>query len=192
MITQKDWRKDKRVARKSIILHEKIIKNQQIAEKVITSKDYQQSTNLGVYLFIPEEVDVKSIIEAAWTDGKKVYLPVVIGIGKALKFAPYSENTKLKKDCLGIDIPDLPDEQLINANELDMVVTPLVAFDENCNRIGMGGGFYDRTFAFKKANPQSTPTLIGVAFEIQKVDGEIVSNKWDIRPDKIISEFRVY
>lgn len=192
-ITQKDWRKAKRGARKAISDSEKTACSESIAAAVLATSAYQQAHTIGAYLCLPEEVSVAAIIQAAWADGKSVYLPVVMELGQPLQFAPYHPDASLSKDILDIEIPAVSSEHYIEAHQLDVVVTPLVAFDENRNRIGMGGGFYDRTFAFKAEKKQlSTPTLIGVAFEAQKIDGDIPTNDWDIRPDMIVSERATY
>lgn len=192
--TQKDIRKQKRQARKSLPTAEKQRKSQQVCERVISSQDFQQAQHIGAYLCMPEEVDVRAIIEAAWEADKQVYLPVVVGWGQALQFAPYTATTHLVKDMLDIDIPAVDKKCYVPAQTLDMVVTPLVAFDNLRNRIGMGGGFYDRTFAFKEENPKlgNKPVLMGVAFETQRSKETIGANPWDIRPDSIISEEIAY
>jgi 5-formyltetrahydrofolate cyclo-ligase len=72
------------------------------------------------------------------------------------------------------------------------VLTPLVAFDLALNRIGVGGGFYDRTFAFTKmSDVADRPVLIGVAFELQKLDA-IVPKAWDVRLDLVVTEDAIY
>ncbi len=189
--SQKNIRKQKRIERKNLSIDDKRKKSRQISEKVLHSSAYQQAQYIGAYLSMPEEVNVKAIIEAAWADGKHIYLPVVTGWDKPLQFAPYTPASILIKDALDIKIPDIDKTHYLPAEQLDLVITPLVAFDEKRNRIGMGGGFYDRTFAFK-ADGSGKPVLLGVAFEIQYVDSAIEANQWDICPDSIISEIRTY
>lgn len=191
ILAQKNWRQEKRAARKSLSSVDKHNKSRQIVQRLLATEYYQQAEHIGAYLCMPEEVNVQDIIDAAWADGKKVYLPVVLAWGEPLQFAPFTPDTVLVKDCLAIDIPDIDSSQYVCAERLDMVVTPLVAFDEQCNRIGMGGGFYDRTFAFKN-NAHSSPVLLGVAFDIQRVTSTIIVNEWDIRPDMIVSETTIY
>ena len=72
-----------------------------------------------------------------------------------------------------------------------LVLAPLVVFDGNCNRIGMGGGFYDRSFAFRKNPAITRPRLIGVAHETQKVE-HIVPEQWDVQLDMIVTEQMLY
>lgn len=188
MTTQKTLRAQKRLARKNLSASQKAEKSQSISERLIATKAYQNAQHIAAYLCLPEEVDVSHLIKTAWADGKQVYLPVVLTWGKPLQFAPYQPHSTLIKDTLDIPIPNVNKSHYIDAKHLDLVITPLVAFDQNRNRIGMGGGFYDRTFAFKAQNNYPTPTLIAAAFAIQKTNCPIPSNDWDIRPDKIITE----
>ncbi|MGY0400127.1 MAG: 5-formyltetrahydrofolate cyclo-ligase [Ostreibacterium sp.] len=191
LISQKTLREYKRHARQALSQKEKSMKSQMIVTQLLQTASYQQANSIGAYLCLTEEVNVTDIIKAAWADNKAVYLPIVLDWGKPLKFARYTPETSLIKDKLAIDIPDVGSRHYIDVEQLDMVVTPLVAFDNNRNRIGMGGGFYDRTFAFK-AQSNSKTTLVGVAFEAQRVEHQIKANEWDICPDYIISEIRCY
>lgn len=187
---QKQIRKDKRATRQSIPNEQKQQKSAVICQQVITHPRYQAATKISAYLAMPEEVSVVTIIKDAWENGKTVYLPVVMGWGKPLKFAPYHKDSELIPDSLGIKIPAVDSSAYIDADELDFVVTPLVAFDKNRNRIGMGGGFYDRTFAFTEHSEQTF--LAGVAFSEQQSDELINENDWDIKPTIIISDNAIF
>lgn len=187
---QKQIRKDKRQARQEINKTVKQQKSAMICDSIINHPAYQTASKISAYLAMPEEVSVKAIIEDAWAADKQVYLPVVMGWGKSLMFAPYYQDSELVPDSLGIKIPNVKQSDYISANQLDFVVTPLVAFDKTRNRIGMGGGFYDRTFAFTE---QSNNTfLAGVAFIEQLVDEGITENKWDIKPTIIVSDKSIF
>jgi 5-formyltetrahydrofolate cyclo-ligase len=87
--------------------------------------------------------------------------------------------------------PDVDESEMLSPDELDLVLAPLVVFDANRNRIGMGGGFYDRSFAFRKPPEPTRPLLIGVAHELQKVD-QIVPQEWDVQLDMIVTDQAVY
>ena len=87
--------------------------------------------------------------------------------------------------------PDVSDDEMLQPRGLDLVLAPLVVFDADCNRIGMGGGFYDRSFAFRKRPDRHSPVLIGVAHEVQKVD-RLVPQDWDVQLDKIVTDQAVY
>jgi 5-formyltetrahydrofolate cyclo-ligase len=87
--------------------------------------------------------------------------------------------------------PDVADSEMLAPEDLDLVLAPLVVFDSYRNRIGMGGGFYDRSFAFRKIPGHTRPVLIGVAHEIQKVD-RIVPEEWDVPLDMIVTDQAIY
>ena len=107
-------------------------------------------------------------------------------------FSSYSKDQKLSLNDYGIPEPEHNDEKSIQAEQFDLMFIPLVAFDSKCNRIGMGGGYYDKTLAFKKeSEKKSKPLLIGLAYEFQKIDA-IEKNAWDIPMDAIITENKTY
>jgi 5-formyltetrahydrofolate cyclo-ligase len=82
-------------------------------------------------------------------------------------FSIYEPDDVLKKNRFGILEPEINFKKIIPAWALDIVFTPLIAFDSEGNRLGMGGGFYDRTFSFLHNSKRSHPHLIGLAYEFQ-------------------------
>ncbi len=109
-----------------------------------------------------------------------------------LWFSEYKFGDKLIRNRYGIFEPDIRRRKPIPAWGLDLLLLPLVAFDASGNRIGMGGGFYDRTFAYLKTrNRWHTPKLIGIAHELQHIDS-IEPNAWDIPLNGIVTESRIY
>lgn len=140
--------------------------------------DFQKAKNIAVYLATKGEVETKAIIEYGWKNSKNIFLPIVQK-DLSLRFYLYEKNDLLNKNKFGILEPS---DQKKNsaADELDLVIVPLVGFDEHNNRLGMGSGCYDRTFANKKARP----LLIGLAYAFQKI--KIAPNPWDVPMDKII------
>ena len=87
--------------------------------------------------------------------------------------------------------PDVTDAEMLEPESLDLVLVPLVVFDPQLNRIGMGGGYYDRSFEFRKQPGCNVPALIGVAHELQKVD-QLVPEEWDVRLDMVITDAAIY
>ena len=103
-------------------------------------------------------------------------------------FVEYAENTAMAMNRFNIPEP-VDQHKAIDAAALDVVITPLVAFDKTGNRLGMGGGFYDRTFSFINDNPNlgeggfhapsvAKPKQIGVGHSCQQVD-ELQAESWD-------------
>lgn len=116
-------------------------------------------------------------------------LPVLHGDGR-LRFAPWKPGDPLVPNRYGIAEPDVDEEALLEADSLAMAVAPLVAFDAACRRLGMGGGWYDRSFAFRATRP-APPALVGAAFELQRVEA-LDDASWDIAPDAICTEQATY
>jgi len=116
---------------------------------------------------------------------KRIFAPIVKK-NNVMQFQELKPKTLLRRNVYGLFEPC--DGQIIDANALDVVITPLVAFDHQNNRIGMGGGYFDRTFAFlKDRQSYFHPKLIGIAFACQKT-AQIAPNPWDIRLFSVISE----
>ncbi len=184
-------RKQKRQWRKNLSASERNRYSQAIAEAFLASPYYRSAKHIAAYLALPEEVDVMPIIEQAWTDNKNLYLPVVSKKNAAMHFAPFFPDSPLRKDAMGIAAPDISTDHYISARHLDTVVTPLVAFDCRAHRIGMGGGYYDRTFAFV-SEKTTAPQLIGVAFEGQKTSSIIETQAWDVPLQGVFTERRFY
>lgn len=158
---------------------------QKIAQTVIHSSWFQRSKNIACYLSTPDEVSTWQIIERGLQMKKRIFAPIVKK-NNVMQFQELNAKSVLRRNDYGLFEPG--DGQLINANELDVVITPLVAFDHLNNRIGMGGGYFDRTFAFlKNRHCYFHPKLIGVAFACQETT-RISPNPWDIELYCIISE----
>ncbi len=134
---------------------------------------------IGIYLDAFGEMPIQPIIDWAKRHHFDLYLPIVLGKNKPLKFvkmAGYNpKNWRLIRHNLGMRQPART-HKAITANQLDMVFLPLVAIDKQGYRMGMGGGFYDRTLAkFHKK-----PIKIGWAYDFQLIE-PLEINAWDIR-----------
>jgi 5-formyltetrahydrofolate cyclo-ligase len=111
-------------------------------------------------------------------------LPVLDG--DRLRFSPWRPGDALVTNRYGIPEPDVAASPAIEGREMSMVVLPLVGFDANGQRLGMGGGWYDRSFAFRNEHP-APPWLVGAAFAAQQVDA-IAVETWDVALDAICTE----
>ena len=112
-------------------------------------------------------------------------LPVLHDDGR-LRFAPWRPGDALVSNRHGIPEPDVPESALLTAEAMQFVVAPLVGFDADGHRLGMGGGWYDRSFAFRRTQP-APPWLVGAAFAAQQVES-VMPEAWDMPLDALCSE----
>lgn len=115
-------------------------------------------------------------------------LPVLHG--EELRFAPWRPGDALVSNRFGIPEPDVSPSSALDAEAMALVLMPLVGFDVRGARLGMGGGWYDRTFAFRKLAP-APPHLVGVGFDAQRVES-LRTEEWDVLPDAICTESTTY
>lgn len=154
---------------------------------------FLNSQHIAAYLPMHGELSPLPLIDMARSLGKNIYLPVLMPfLTNRLWFAPWHPKTKMKTNRFGIPEPVFNGKQLIPARQLDMVITPLVAFDQHCQRMGMGGGYYDRTFSFLRFRQYwQSPKLIGLAYEFQKVN-RINTQPWDVPLHAVVSQKCIY
>lgn len=172
-------------ARRNMSPEDREIASLVIAESVIRESFFRRTRFIASYLPTADEVNTWPLIERAWRMKKRIFAPVVEK-NQSLRFREIGPNCEFRTNRFGIQEP--ASGEFVAANRLDIVFTPLVAFDAQCNRIGMGGGYYDRTFAFQKSRGAFIkPKLAGLAFECQRVE-QITASPWDIQLFQIFTE----
>jgi len=150
---------------------------------------YRLSEHIAFYLSHQGEINPMPILEAAYAAGKKCYLPKLHPrkIGE-LCFHAFVPGGPLMLNRYGIWEPDDDPDSVFPAWHLDLVFTPLVAFDHEKNRLGMGKGYYDRTFSFVKHDENAhKPYLVGLAYQFQKVV-QLHAKPHDVRLHEVITE----
>lgn len=157
---------------------------QQTAERIAVHPRILAAQSVAVFLSFDGELDTRPLIERLWQSGKRVYLPVLHPFSPGnLLFLRYTPETPLANNRFNIREPQLDVRHVLPLNSLDVVLTPLVAFDSTGQRLGMGGGFYDRTLQ----NWQQTgPYPIGLAHDCQQVE-QIPVEHWDIPLPEIVT-----
>ena len=171
MSDRNQLRKSIRQKRRELDINKQQEHAQSLASLITRHPLFLNAKRIACYLAEDGEIDPTYIIEKAWQYKKDVFLPILPPTGKSLFFAPFKHNTILKPNRFNIDEPDAPPNQWIRARQLNLVLLPLVAFDTKGNRLGMGGGYYDRSLAFTTHRKQwHSPHLIGLGHELQKVD----------------------
>lgn len=156
-----------------------------------STPEFHYAVHVACYWPIKGEMDVTPVIEHARRYNKHVYLPVIVD-GDTIKFALYEPDMPMRENKYHIPEPDVAEDQLKKPEEMDLVLVPLVVFDSYGHRLGMGSGFYDRTFSFLRENPHlGKPCLVGVAHEFQHT-GELPTHPWDVPTRLIVTEERVW
>lgn len=165
----------------------------QLCHRISRSPLFQRSHHIALYLPNDGEVDLRPLIHYATDRGKRCYLPVLSPIfHNRLWFAPYNLGDPLESNRFGIPEPSLNWRAMRPAWSLDLLLMPLVAFDNAGNRLGMGGGYYDRTLAYlRQRHHWRKPHLLGTAFELQRID-TLPHEAWDIPLQAIATENRIY
>jgi 5-formyltetrahydrofolate cyclo-ligase len=155
---------------------------------------FRKAQNIALYLPNDGEISPEPLIHLCWQLGKSVYLPVLHPIHhNRLWFLPYRPGSPMRLNRYGISEPKLQRTPRTPAWALDLVFLPLVAFDIQGGRLGMGGGYYDRTLGFKLQYKGIIrgPKLIGLAHNLQKVDC-LTTESWDVPLTGIATEEDVY
>ena len=164
---------------------------EQLAHRTARHALVIQSQRVAAYLASDGEINPYPLMQLLWKSGKTIYLPVLVPFSnQTLWFAEFSPTDTLVFNRFGI--PEPVRRRLLKPCALDLVLTPLVAFDSSGHRIGMGGGYYDRSFAFlRRRQHWRKPRLLGLAYELQK-QVCIEPNDWDIPLDAVATESRIY
>jgi 5-formyltetrahydrofolate cyclo-ligase len=164
-------------ARRKMHVDERHDASQKICRRFTRSTIFLASHAIGCYLPAYDEVDTLPVIERAWCANKRIFVPVLRKRYKML-FREMRPDTPLEKNDYGIWEPT--SGAFLSPRKLDAVIAPTVAFDDDNNRIGMGGGYFDRCFAYLRYRKiWLRPKLVGLAFECQRVE-KISANPWDI------------
>lgn len=161
--------------------------------KLIGNQDFfRVAKRIAFYMPADGEIDPRPLLDLALSEGKSCFLPVLTADDpESVSFASYSPDTKLVPNQWGILEPPAP-RVIVSPTDFDVVFVPLVGFNEGCYRLGMGKGFYDRTFSFKIFNRRSQPLLVGLAHECQRVEEDFPNNSWDVRLDAVASDKKIY
>ena len=147
---------------------------------------------IALYLGNDGELNPEILIKPLFAYKKQVYLPVMHPIANnKLCFSQITPATRFKKNRFNILEPVFKPKNCLRQQFLSLVFMPLVAFDHRGNRMGMGGGFYDRSFAYKLKKQRDRPALMGVAHAFQQQESLPVE-PWDVPLDGIFTDKQFY
>lgn len=162
-------------------------------KQIVRHPLFRKAQHIGLYLANDGEIDPKQLLKAAQRLKKTIYLPVLQRWPRyAMAFQAITASTRWTRNRFNIKQPVANIKQQAHPIKLDIVLMPLVGFDETGGRLGMGGGFYDRYFSYLKNRQYwHKPYLLGLAHECQKVD-KLPLNSWDIKVHAIVTDHRWY
>ncbi|HEJ9097695.1 5-formyltetrahydrofolate cyclo-ligase [Serratia odorifera] len=162
---------------------------EQIADRIATHPRIAAAQRIAAFLSFDGELDTRPLIERLWQMNKQLYLPVLHPFSAGhLLFLRYSAETPMTHNRFNIAEPQLDVRNVLPTRQLDIVLAPLVAFDHTGQRLGMGGGFYDRTLQHWQ---HGGPYPIGLAHDCQQVDA-LPAEHWDIPLPEIITPSTVW
>jgi len=187
--TRSSLRQQLRAKRRALSANQQRVAARQALRHVCQSGLFKRHRDIAFYLANDGEIDPSGLLALACQRQRRCYLPV-LAPDNSLWFARYRPGDKMKKNRFGILEPTARN-QCRKPWSLGLVFLPLVGFDRQGGRLGMGGGFYDRSFKHIKRSPlTSQPELIGLAHQCQQVTS-LTQESWDIPLSKIVTDEEV-
>ncbi len=163
--------------------HQRRQLDRRICVHLLRFLDDRDCINLAGFHAFRGEPNLMPALEALHHAGRRVHLPVVNG--RDMRFNRWTPGQTLQKNRF--DIPEPVDGTTCPPDRLEVVVMPLVAYSATGTRLGMGAGFYDRTFSFCLDHPDSGPMLVGAAYSLQEINS-LPAQSWDVPLDAVITD----
>ncbi|MBD3586535.1 5-formyltetrahydrofolate cyclo-ligase [Salinimonas sp. HHU 13199] len=152
---------------------------------------FTEARRIAAYLANDGEPELTDVISHCQLSDIAVSLPVLHPLThKHLLFLDYHADTPMRVNRFNIAEPALATRSIRLIEEHDLILMPLVGFDAQGNRLGMGGGFYDRTLAHHRDNPHR-PLLAGIAHTCQQVE-QLPVAPWDVPCDIIVTPDKIW
>jgi 5-formyltetrahydrofolate cyclo-ligase len=188
-----ELRRALRARRNALDASDRRLAARRLAAQVLATRAFRAARRIAVYVASDGEIDPSTILERALGMGKHGFLPVLSRLHRdSLWFAPIAPDTRFRRNRYGIPEPLCRRAMQRRAAQLDLILLPLVGFDARGNRLGMGGGFYDRSLAFLDRRARlRRPRLIGLAYEFQRVE-RLPAQAWDVPLDAVITDAATY
>jgi 5-formyltetrahydrofolate cyclo-ligase len=177
-----------RARRQAVSAAERARAAKQVARHADAALHLRSGQRIGIYAATAEELDTSCLIALAQRRGCLVYLPRIDRRRRVrtMRFVRLSDSPRLRINRFGIAEPEGP--QLASARLLDVVFLPMVGFDRHGVRVGMGGGYYDRVFGFRRLRTVwHVPLLVGIGYASQEVE-RIAAAAHDVPLDLVITE----
>lgn len=158
---------------------------QKVLQQLIRLKSFQHAKKIGVYLHAFGELNTNQIIEYCFKQHKQVYLPMICNMNQQLHWVKITQqqyrNNRFSHHPFGMKEPMA--SRGLHVSKLDLLIMPLLACDIYGTRIGMGGGFYDKTLA----SAGKKPFRLGIAHDFQLIQQRLHRETWDQPLDGLIT-----
>lgn len=181
-------RQQYRAARRALPHYQQHAQAKRLSAMLKRCPEFNRAKYIASYLPSDGEIDPALIHKIAWTLGKRIYLPVATK-SKSLRFIPFTRQTPLVTGPWGIKQPRCA-ARIAKAISLDLILVPLVAFDSKGNRLGRGGGYYDRFLTHTKRKRQSLKSL-GLSHTVQQVK-KVPTEEWDVALSGVVTPRQVF
>ena len=191
---RKQLREQLREKRRAMPAHEREHCARQLAKNLAKTPLFRHSKHIAFYIANDGELDLRPLMRIAWRMKKKCYLPILSPPFRRhmLYFAQYNHGDPLIANQYAIPEPKVSPRRWRSGRRLNLVLTPLVAFDALGNRLGMGGGYYDRTFAYLRHHHSwRRPRLAGIAYDFQRVE-KLDNASWDVPLSLIATPEKIF
>lgn len=187
MASASQIRREMKQERRALPAQQRHAMGQRLCAHILRSHLYRNAHTIAAYFPFAGEPDLRPLMTQALRDGKTPLLPTVPDNESRMRFRPWHPTTEMRENRFGIAEP-VDKRGECSAQSLDLVLTPLLAFDASGNRLGMGAGFYDRTFAFRRHRQAwLAPRLIGTAWSFQQ-QPRLEAMPWDVPLDGVVTE----
>ena len=184
---KKRLRHDFKTKRLAISAAQRMQTAEVIAQQLIKLPEWMPANYIAGYWASHGEVPLH--IVQMRVQSPKIWCLPILQTDKTLKFAPWRSGDPLVSNQYGIPEPDISPTSALDATAISIILLPLLAYTRTGTRLGMGGGYYDRSLAFR-AEQASPPLLIGVAYSSQEAD-LLPTEEWDVKLDMLINEREV-
>lgn len=189
LLDRQQLRRHMRRQRRLLSPHARAEAHRQFARIVDSARLLTPGRRVAVYFAYGHEADLRHVINVARRRGCLLYLPVITSFRHGrMRFVRYRTDSVMRVNRYGIAEPDRRHAEVAPVRRLDLVLLPLVAFDEHGWRLGSGAGFYDRSLQhLREGRRWRRPKLIGVAYECQRV-ARLRPDRWDVPLDGVVTE----
>ncbi|WNW12819.1 5-formyltetrahydrofolate cyclo-ligase [Pseudomonas sp. DTU_2021_1001937_2_SI_NGA_ILE_001] len=193
VLTRPQLRRQLRQARRALSQSQQRDAARDLYRQLAQHPLFRRARHVSLYLANDGEIDPRWLMRAAQRRGKATYLPVLNAWPRTkMVFQRVRRGEALRANRFGIPEPRIDRSRQRPVWALDLVLLPLVGFDEQGGRLGMGGGFYDRSLAYRsRRKTWRKPVLLGLAHECQKVE-RLAMASWDIPLLGTVSDKRWY